>query len=126
MKTKKQYAILRWTARTIGTLLVVFTLFMATGEMLDGYHRTGRISFETFNGLEIVTFIFWFLGLAGLIWAWWKEGAGGFFSLICLVIFLILVKSNPEAHFASLLLVFLFPSVLYILYWRLTKKAGHR
>ncbi|MCX6225564.1 MAG: hypothetical protein NTV01_12575, partial [Bacteroidia bacterium] len=92
MKTKNQYAWLRWTARVIGTVLVLFTLIMAVGEMLDGYHRAGKMSLDTINCLQIITFIFWFLALAGLILAWWKEGAGGFFSLICTVIFLILVK----------------------------------
>ena len=128
MKTKNQYAGIRWTARVVGTLLVLFTLFMVIGEMIDGYHRNGKIDLETFNILQIITFIFWFLGLAGLILAWWKEGAGGNLSFICTVIFLILVKVNanvnPEARFTVILFIFLIPSVLFIIYWWLTKKAA--
>jgi hypothetical protein len=128
MKTKNQYAGIRWTARVVGTLLVLFTLLIVIGEMIDGYHRNGKIDLETFNILQIITFIFWFFGLAGLILAWWKEGAGGILSFICTVIFLILVKVNanvnPEARFMVILFIFLIPSVLFIIYWWLTKKAA--
>lgn len=128
MKTKHQYAGICWTARVVGTLLVLFTLFIVIGEMIDGYHRNGNIDLETFNILQIITFIFWFLGLAGLILAWWKEGAGGILSFICTVIFLILVKVNanvnPEARFTVILFIFLIPSVLFIIYWWLTKKTA--
>lgn len=128
MKTKNQYAGIRWTARVIGTLLVLFTLFMVIGEMIDGYHRNGKIDLVTFNILQIITFIFWFFGLAGMILAWWKEGAGGILSFICTVVFLILVKVNanvnPEARFTVILFIFLIPSVLFIIYWWLTKKAA--
>jgi hypothetical protein len=128
MKTKNQYAGIRWTARVVGTLLVLFTLLIVIGEMIDGYHRNGKIDLETFNILQIITFIFWFFGLAGLILAWWKEGAGGILSFICTVIFLILVKVNanvnPEARFMVILFIFLIPSILFIIYWWLTKKAA--
>ena len=123
MKTKNQYAGIRWIARVVGTLIVLFTLFMVIGEMIEGYQKNGKL--ETFNILQIITFIFWFLGLTGLILAWWKEGAGGIFSFFCTVIFLILVKVNanvnPEARFTSVLFIFLIPSVLFIIYWWLTK-----
>jgi hypothetical protein len=128
MKTKNQYAGIRWTARVVGTLLVLFTLFIVIGEMVDGYHKNGKTDLETFNILLIITFIFWFFGLAGMILAWWKEGAGGILSFICTVIFLILVKINanvnPEARFTVILFIFLIPSVLFIIYWWLTKKVA--
>jgi uncharacterized membrane protein len=128
MKTKNQYAGIRWTARVVGTLLVLFTLFIVIGEMIDGYHKNGKTDLETFNILLIITFIFWFFGLAGMILAWWKEGAGGILSFICTVIFLILVKINanvnPEARFTVILFIFLIPSVLFIIYWWLTKKVA--
>lgn len=124
MKTQNPYSILRWTARIIGTLIVLFTLMMAIGEMMEGYQRNGKISLGTFSGLQVVTFVFWFLGLAGLIWAWWREGAGGIFSFICTVIFLILVNVNSEAQFVYILLIFLIPSILFIIYWWLTRRAN--
>lgn len=126
MKTKILYAGIRWTARIIGTLLVLFTLLFGIGEMLDGYHRTGKLSLDTLNSLQTITFIFWFFGLAGLIWALWKEGTGGIFSFVCMVIFIILVNANPEANFTYLLLIFLLPSVLYIIYWWLTRNSDDK
>jgi hypothetical protein len=126
MKTKNQYAGIRWTARVIGTLLVVFTLIIGIGEMLEGFQNNGKL--EKFDYFQIIIFIFWFFGLAGLILAWWKEGTGGVFSFICAVIFLILVKVyaniNPEASFTGILFIFLIPSVLFIIYWWLTKKRN--
>ena len=127
MRTKNQYVGIRWIARVVGTLLVLFTLFIFIGEMIEGYRRNGKTDLETFNILQIITFIFWFFGLAGLILAWGKEGAGGILSFICTVIFLILVKVNaninPEASFTVILFIFLIPSVLFIIYWWLTKKT---
>lgn len=128
VKTKPVWlGIIRWTARIIGGVIVLFTLFIFFGEMMEGYHKNGKI--ETFNFLQIIIFIFWFLGLAGIIWAWWKEGTGGFFSFICTIIFLILVKVmanvNPDARFVNILFIFLIPSVLFIIYWWFTKKSDH-
>lgn len=126
MKTKNQFSGIRWIARVVGTILVLFTLFMVIGQLIEGYQRNGKL--ETFNILQIITFVFWFLGLAGLILAWWKEGVGGIFSFICTVIFLILVKVNAtvntEARFTVILFIFLIPSVLFIIYWWLTKKTA--
>ena len=129
METNNQYAGIRWTARVIGTLLVLLTLLIVIGEMIDSYHRNGKKVLETINILQIITFIFWFLGLMGLILAWWKEGTGGILSFICTVIFLILVKVyanvHPEARFTVILFIFLIPSVLFIIYWWLTKKTAN-
>lgn len=124
MEKLSRFAGIRWTARVIGTLLVVFTLIIGIGEMLEGSQNKGKT--ELYNSLQIITFVFWFLGLTGMIWAWWKERAGGIFSFICTVIFLTLVKVNasvnPEASFTPILFIFLIPSVLFIIYWWLTKK----
>ena len=55
--------------------------------------------------------------MAGIIWAWWNEGSGGFLSFAATVVFLILIPLNPEAQFTPVLLIFLLPSILFILYW---------
>jgi hypothetical protein len=75
MRTKNQYAGILWTARVFGTLLVLFTLIMVIGEMLDGYHRNGKSDIQIFSFLQINTFIFWFLGLAELIFVADKKTA---------------------------------------------------
>jgi hypothetical protein len=122
MKTKDQFRGMRWTARILGTLLVVFTLFMAIGETIDDYNRTGKLSLDALDPIDYVTFFFWFLGLAGIIWALWREKTGGFLALISLFIFLILVTINTEATFSVILLIYLIPPILFVSHWWLTDR----
>ena len=125
MKNKVQNAsIIRWTARIIGTLSVLLTVFIGVGEMIESYNRDGVSPFETFDSLMIVTFIFFIAGLAGLILALWKEGKGGIVALVSFIIFIFLVGINPKANFTYGLFFFLIPSALYIYYWWLMKKPS--
>ena len=123
MKTTSTIKILRWTARITGTLIVALTLFIGIGELLEGANKPGTSA--TFDALMIITFAFWGAGLAGLILALWKEGLGGFISLLCFIIFFLLIGLNPkpDVHFAYPLLIFLVPSVLYICSWGLARKT---
>lgn len=125
MKTTITISIVRWTARIIGTLIVIFTLFIGIGEMLEDYNKPGSAAFDTFDTLMIITFTFWGAGLAGLILALWKEGLGGIVSLLSFIIFIFLVGINPkpDVRFMYSLFIFLIPSVLYIYCWWLTKKT---
>ena len=125
MKTTKTISIIRWTARIIGTVLVLFTLFIGVGEMLQSYKRDGVSPFDNFDILMIITFVFWIIGLAGLILALWKEGKGGIISLFSFIIFIFLVGITPEANFTYGLFIYLIPSVLYIYCWWLTKKSSN-
>lgn len=127
MKNTTTISIIRWTARIIGTLIVVFTLFIGIGEMLEGYNKHGAAASDTFDTLMIITFTFWGAGLAGLILALWKEGLGGIVSLLSFIIFIFLVGINPkpDVRFMSILFIFLIPSVLYIYCWWLTKKSSN-
>lgn len=127
MRSKDSYAVLRWTARIIGVIIVAFTLIMFFGSVVEGYYKTGKISLEDFDAVQLATFFFWFIGLAGMVWAWWKEGAGGILSFAGIVIFLILAKvnamTNSEASFTPVLFIFLIPSALFLLYWWVTRKS---
>jgi len=125
MKTTTTIRIVRWTARIIGTLIVVFTLLIGIGEILESYNNHDSAASDTFDTLMIITFTFWGAGLASLILALWKEGLGGIVSLLSFTIFIFLVGINPkpDVHFMYELLIFLIPSVLYIYCWWLTKKS---
>jgi hypothetical protein len=124
MKTTISISIIRWTARIIGTLMVVFTLLIGIGELLEEYSKNGSTTSSTFDTLMIITFTFWGVGLAGLIFALWKEGLGGIVSFLSFTIFIVFVAINPKpnVHFMNVLFIFLIPSVLYILCWWLTKR----
>jgi len=123
MKTTTTISIVRWTARVIGTLLVLFTIFIGVGEMLQSYNKDGVSPFASFDILTIASFVFWVIGLAGLILALWKQGIGGFISLFGFIVFIFLVGMIPESNFSYVLLIYLIPSVLYIYCWWLTKKS---
>ncbi len=111
---------LRWTAGITGVLMVIFTLIIGIGELLES--KSGL------NAYNIVVFVFWGGGLAGLIFALWKEGLGGIISLLCFIIFNILAAVNPTpgSTYAYPLLLFMFPSILYIAYWLLNKDSSNK
>jgi Na+/melibiose symporter-like transporter len=125
MKTRNSYNGLRWTARIIGTLMVLFTLFMFIGEMLEGQKRHGGSVLASFSPLLLVIFTVWGISLAGLILAIWKEGLGGIISLICFILMFILNLFNKEASMKwsviPVFLIFSTPSILYLVYWKLKK-----
>ncbi len=125
MKTTKTISIIRWTARIVGTLLVLFTILIGVGEMLESYNRDGVSPFDKFDILMIITFVFFIVGLAGLILALWKEGKGGIISLFSFIIFIFLLGINPKSNFIYGLFIYLIPSVLYIYCWWLTKKSSN-
>ena len=126
MKTTKTISIIRWTARIVGTLLVLFTILIGVGQMLESYNRDGAAALDTFDTLMIITFVFWIAGLAGLILALWKEGLGGIGSLLSFIIFIFLLGINPKSNFIYGLFIYLIPSVLYVYCWWLTKKPSNK
>lgn len=123
MEEKTSINTLRWTARIIGIAMVAFTLFIGIGEMIEGYNKHGAAAWETFDTLLIITFSFWGAGLAGLILALWKEGLGGFVSLVSFIVFniLVAVNPNPDSSYSFVLLIFLIPSILFLRLWWLKK-----
>jgi hypothetical protein len=120
---------LRWTARIIGLVVVAFTLFMAIGYYLQGREKHPEDPFLSgLTPLIIIMFIFWGIGLAGLILGWWKERLGGFLSMLCFIVVAILNLFNPEApsNTGAILpmMIFCIPSVLFIASGLTTEKAG--
>jgi glycerol-3-phosphate acyltransferase PlsY len=126
MKPKNLLAIIiRWAARITGTLLVAITLLIGLGEMIDGYINNAGSSAETFTPLGIIIFITWGVALAGLVLALWKEKLGGYISLAFYIITYLLTLVNPETpnkgRVYIVFLIFIIPSLLYLLYWQLAK-----
>ncbi len=128
MKKTKSFNSIRWTARIIGTLMVVFTLFIGIAENLHGLNRVDASASDTFGTLMIITIIFWGVGLAGLLLALWKEGFGGIVSLLSFIIFMILlgINPNPDVRFMGVLFIFLIPSLLYLIYWWLKRNSSNK
>lgn len=123
MKHSILKSIVRWTARIIGTLLVIFTLIIGIGESLESLNKSN----PEFNTFTIILFIVWGAGLAGLILALWKEGLGGIISLLCFIIFNVLaaINTTPGSSYTYVLLLFMIPSMLYLVYWYLEKDSSN-
>lgn len=121
MKEMKKINTLRWTAGIIGTLMVAFTLIFFIGSMLEGRNKPGS-GLDTYT---IITFVVWGIGLAGLLFAIWKPGTGGLISFLSFIIFniLVAVNPNPDSSYTIVLLIFLLPSILFLLFWWLKKSA---
>jgi len=125
MKKVNPYNWLRWIARIAGTLMVLFTLFMFIGELLESQKRHGGSALSSFTPLILIIFALWGIALAGLLLAIWKEGLGGIISLLSFILMYILNLFNKEASMrGNAIAVFLFlciPSILYLVYWKLKK-----
>jgi len=125
MKKVDPYKRLRWTARITGTLMVLFTLFMFIGALLESQKRHGESALSSFTPLMLIIFAFWGIALAGLILAIWKEGLGGIISLLSFILMYILNLFNKEASMRgnaiAIFLFFCIPSILYLVYWKLKK-----
>ena len=111
--------IIRWTARIIGTLLVIFSLIFFIGSMIEDSQNQG-LGLETYN---IIVFAVLGIGFAALILAWWKEGLGGIIAFISFIVFNLLAAVSPVegSRYLPMLLFPLVPSVLYLLYWLLKR-----
>jgi hypothetical protein len=122
MKKSTVVNIIHWTASIIGTLMVAFTLFIGIGELFEGKNKPGP-GLDTYT---IITFIVWGIGLGGLIYAIWKPRTGGLLSLVSFIVFNILVVFHPnsEATYTPVLLLFLIPSVLFLLVWSLKNQMS--
>jgi hypothetical protein len=125
MKTRNSYNWLRWIARIFGTLMVLFTLFMFIGEIMEGQKRHGGPVLASFTPLMLIIFTVWGIALAGLVLAIWKEGLGGIISLSGFILTFILNLFNKEASMRwsaiNVFLIFCIPSILYLIYWKLNK-----
>ena len=115
---------LRWTASIIGIFMVGFTLLFWIGSLVEGWNKSG----PGLGTYTIIIFVFWGMGLAGLLFAIWKPGIGGLFSLLSFIVFNILAAFNPTpgSRYMGVLLIFLLPSVLFLADWWLTKSSNKK
>jgi hypothetical protein len=125
MKKVNPYNWLRWIARIAGTLMVLFTLLMFIGGIIEGQKRHAGSALSSFTPLMLIIFALWGIALAGLVLAIWKEGLGGIISLLSFILMYILNLFNKEASMRgnaiTIFLFFCIPSILYLVYWKLKK-----
>jgi hypothetical protein len=119
--------LLRWTARILGTLLVIFTLLFGIGSLFEGAGKANSLT--SFDASLIVTFSFWGLGLVGLVIALWREKVGGLISLISFVVFITLAfigSKNQDPKIILVLSIFLIPAILYLIYSQAASTAQNK
>ena len=121
MKNIKSINRLHWITRIIGTMMVMFTLFFFIGYLIEGINKPSA----SFNVYTIILFIVWGIGLLAILLANWKPGFGGILSFISFIIFNILaaINPNPEAGYSFILLIFLLPSILFLIVWKLNQAS---
>ena len=106
--------IIRWLARIIGILVILFCLSFFIGE------------YDPQDPLEpyyVLVFAVLGIGLAALILAWWKEGLGGIISFVSFIVFNLLAAFSPVegGRYLLILLFPLIPSILHLLEWWLKR-----
>ena len=115
--TTKVIIYVRWIARILGTLSVVFFLSFFLGDVI-GHGEMPKSDF----GHSIVTILF-IIAQIGFLLAWRWEGFGGILSAISIILMTIVnikwvhATKNPGSE-----IMFLIPALLFIYYWRKIKK----
>jgi cytochrome bd-type quinol oxidase subunit 2 len=125
MKQKNSFAkTIRLIARISGSFLVAFTAIFGIATFIDSL---GNNTGSPLSTLILIIFAIWVIALSGLVIALWKEGLGGFISLVSFIVMCILNMFNRDAPDGKgaiiIFVIFSIPSLFYIYYWWLTKSS---
>jgi len=119
IKTKKSYSGLRLAARITGSVWVAFILIVNIAYLLDGYKNNGNHFAAPEDYLAVATLVSLYIGLAGLITAFWKTLPGIILSIIGFLGAGLFLLIDPKLHFNLIAFIVIFiPTILYIGYWQ--------
>ena len=107
--------IIRWTARILALLIIIFILVMLIGESIGSSSHKINLS-----GRDFLLLSLWGITLIGLGIGFWREGLGGLISLVSTLSHIIILSSEGVGNLKSFY-VFLVPSILYLMYWYFNK-----
>ena len=119
-------SILRWTARIIGTLIVLTSVIFIVADIIEHHNNLSGFFSGPHKRSMILTDIFFLLSCVGLITALWREGLGGLIAFIGMLGVVMLILNNPDFNASWMLIIFLLPSLLYLIYWWLVRESFHR
>lgn len=110
---------IRLAARITGTIWLSIGLFFVIGSIFEQRPGKSEAAFKPPDILMLVTLICVLAAFGGLIVAWWKEGLGGFISLLGFIAAGALLIIDPDLNFSlPVFVILLVPSILYLAYWR--------
>jgi hypothetical protein len=114
--------IIRWMARILGSISLVFLLVMLGTTLLASLTGKGE-PFGRFHSItEMLSFLFFPLStIAGLGLAWKWDGPGGLVVIAGIIGFHLL---RPDLSFSWLPDGLAVPGLLFLLYWYLDKKRS--
>jgi uncharacterized membrane protein len=128
---KRAATVLRFIARIIGVIILVFFLSMLIGDFVQSIHDDG---FNSISAESLFILLPVILALIAFLIAWWQEFIGG----MSLVLAYLLLSFSPsvhsiyygtEAHFYIgmffFALPFLIAGILFIVASRLSKRSSN-
>jgi len=123
---------IRLIARIVSAPIIIFALMMLTGYTVS-WITTGTAdpyAVEDYPFIENIPPILMFLAIMGLAIAWRSEKLGGTINLLfCALTLIVIPFTRDTLDFRSIMpmiLVFIvaIPGVLFIMYWRRSKKIN--
>ena len=108
--------ILRWSARIIAILIIIFSLFMFIGESIGGRSADAPL----LQTRDYIILSLWALYIIGLVIGLWREGLGGLISLVFMAIHIFILQM--EGSNSIIFFVMLLPSILYLLSWHFQRR----
>jgi hypothetical protein len=130
MDDYKPFRGLVWTARIWGGMIVAFILYIVIQEYIEELVNPKLNALQALVKLlsdarpMMLVWILCFLGLAGLVLAYWKPAIGGGSALLSfIVMFLVLESGRLHAFSITALLIIAVPCILYLVYWQLMARA---
>jgi hypothetical protein len=121
----KKGVLFQLIVRLIGTLFVLVCLWLIAADVIDEIIHKPEFDIKSvWDGLMITSAAFFIVGIAGLIIALWYEGTGAIIAFFGMAIFIVLLMINVKVTFNHVLFLFLIPSLLYIIHWKIAGKLS--
>jgi hypothetical protein len=112
-------AIIRWTARILGSIMVVIGLVLFGSELFQDLPGGETCSIDA-RARFISVLVLHGAYIIGYLVAWKWEGLGGLIAIIG-ILFSQMISPDPFSMFLGQLL-FTVPGILFLLYWFLTRR----
>jgi uncharacterized membrane protein YkvI len=119
---KSQINVIRWIARILGALLVLFVLLSAIGGIIDPPPQTtGNVTKQ-----DIPLMIGMISMVVGIIVAWFREPIGGLLIIGGFIFFVIVELITSQNFDAWFLVIFPIVGLLHLFSWRQSRKLSSK